>query len=170
MSSALSPWVVIPSTPDEVDVVTRRCRRLVNKRAMLAACVSAVPLPGVDWLTDIAVLVKILPEINEAFGLTPAQIERLAPDRRVAAYKAISAAGAVVFGRLVTRDMVLTLLRKVGVRLSTQQVAKYVPVAGQGLSAALTFTALKYVCEQHIRQCISVAEQTMSRPAGRAAR
>jgi len=65
----------------------------------------------------------------------------------------------VVAGRLVTRELVLMLLRKVGVRLTTQQVTKYVPVAGQAVSAALTFSALKYVCEQHIVQCIAVARQ-----------
>ena len=59
-------------------------------------------------------------------------------------------------GKLVTRELVLKLLRVVGVRLTTQQLAKYVPLAGQALSAALTFGALKLVCEQHIRQCIEV--------------
>jgi hypothetical protein len=50
-------------------------------------------------------------------------------------------------------------LRLVGVRLTTQQAAKFVPVAGQAVSALLTFSALKYVCEQHIRQCMDVARQ-----------
>jgi len=54
---------------------------------------------------------------------------------------------------------VLRLLTLVGVRLTTQQAAKYVPLAGQAVSAALTFSALRYVCEQHIRQCVAVAEQ-----------
>ena len=101
----------------------------------------------------------VLPEINAAFGLTPAQIERLAPDRRVVVYKALSAGGGMLVGRIVTRDLVLTLLKMVGVRLTTQQAAKFVPLAGQAVSAALTFSALKYVCEQHIRQCIAVANQ-----------
>jgi hypothetical protein len=30
-------------------------------------------------------------------------------------------------------------------------------LAGQAVSAALTYTALRYVCEQHIRQCAEVA-------------
>jgi hypothetical protein len=34
-----------------------------------------------------------------------------------------------------------------------------VPIAGQAVSAMLTFGALKYVCEQHIRQCQAVARQ-----------
>jgi hypothetical protein len=51
------------------------------------------------------------------------------------------------------------------VRLTAQQAAKFVPVAGQAVAAALTFTALRYVCEQHIRQCIAVSEQIAIEPA-----
>jgi uncharacterized protein (DUF697 family) len=144
---------------DDVEAVAARCRRLVTKRALLAAGVAMVPVPGLDWLTDIGVLVKLLPEINRAFGLSPEQIERLAPDRRLVVYKAISTGGGLLVGRLVTRELVLKVLTAVGVRLSTQQAAKFVPIAGQAVSAMLTFGALKYVCEQHIRQCQSVARQ-----------
>ncbi len=148
----------------QLDAVERRCRRLATKRALLAAGVAMVPIPGLDWLTDVGVLVKLLPEINAAFGLTPEQIERLAPDRRVVVYKALSAAGSLVAGRVVTRELVLRLLKLVGVRLTTQQAAKFVPVAGQAVSAALTYTALKFVIHQHIRQCRSVAAQLQLPP------
>jgi hypothetical protein len=126
-----------------------------------------VPVPGLDWLTDVAVLVKLLPRINEAFGLSAEQIERLAPDRRLVVYKALSAGGSMLVGKLITRDLVMRVLKTVGVRLTTQQAAKYVPIAGQALSAALTFGALKWVCEQHIRQCMAVCRQlSLPAPAG----
>ncbi len=144
---------------NELEAVAARCRRLVTKRALFAAGVSVVPVPGLDWVTDVGVLLELIPNINRAFRLSPEQIERLAPDRRVVVYKAISAGGSLLAGRLVTRDLVLRALRAVGVRLTTQQAAKYVPLAGQAVSAALTFTALKYVCEQHIRQCLDVSRR-----------
>lgn len=152
-------WVLVPGSAAEIDAVVRHCRRLVTKRALVAAGVAVVPLPGIDWVTDVATLMKLIPEINRAFGLTPEQVERLSPDRRMAVYKAISAGGSVLVGRLVTRDLILRALRLVGVRLTTQQAAKYVPVAGQAVSAALTFSALKYVAEQHIQQCAAVAQR-----------
>ena len=152
-------WEVLPAEGPDLHSVAERCRRKVRRRALLAAGVAMVPVPGLDWLTDLGVLVQVLPEINAAFGLTPEQIERLAPDRRVVVYKAISAGGGMLIGKVVTRDLVLTMLRLVGVRLTTQQAAKFVPIAGQAVSAALTYTALKYVCEQHIRQCMAVARQ-----------
>jgi uncharacterized protein (DUF697 family) len=156
-----SQWVLVPDSPKEVEAVVRQCRRLVNRRALVAAGVAVVPIPGVDWVTDIAVLLRLIPEINRAFGLTPEQIEQLAPDRRVVVYKTISAGGGMLVGRLVTRDLVTKLLRLVGVRLTTQQAAKYVPIAGQAVSAVLTFSSLKYVCEQHIQQCVTVTRQLM---------
>jgi uncharacterized protein (DUF697 family) len=155
----LARWTVVPDTPEDIAAVARQCRRLVTQRALLAAGVAAVPVPGIDWITDVGVLLKVIPEINDRFGLTPAQIERLAPDRRVAVFKAISAGGSVLIGRLVTRDLLLVVLKTVGVRLTTQQAAKFVPIAGQAVSAALTFSALKFVCEQHIKQCIEVSRQ-----------
>ena len=163
--SAATEWVLVPDTPDELDAVVRQCRRMVTKRALVAAGVAAMPIPGVDWVTDVAVLMKLIPEINRAFGLTPEQVERLAPDRRVVVYKAISAGGGLLVGRVVTRELIVKLLKLVGVRLTTQQAAKFVPIAGQAASAALTFSALKYVCEQHIRQCTTVSRQLMQLPA-----
>jgi len=155
----LARWTVVLDTPEDIAAVARQCRRLVTKRALLAAGVAAIPVPGIDWLTDVGVLLKVIPEINDKFGLTPEQIERLAPDRRVAVFKAISAGGSVLIGRMLTRDLLLTVLKTVGIRLTSKQAAKVVPIAGQAVSAALTFSALKYVCEQHIKQCIEVSRQ-----------
>ena len=159
----------LPASEDAIARTAARCRRRVTQRALFAAGVSMVPLPGLDWLTDVGVLVRLLPEISAAFGLSPEQVERLAPERRVTVYKALSAAGSLVLGRTVTRELVLLLLRTVGVRLSTQQAAKYLPIAGQVVSAGLTFSALRYVCEQHIRQCEAVARQLLLPAPGDAA-
>lgn len=144
---------------DPVAAAIRRSKRMVTQRALLAAGVAAIPVPVIDWVTDIGILVQLLPRINAEFGLTPQQIERLAPDRQVVVYKAISAAGGMLIGRVITRELVLTLLKAVGVRLTAQQAAKVVPIAGQVVSAALTYSALRYVCDQHIAQCAAVAQQ-----------
>jgi uncharacterized protein (DUF697 family) len=166
--AAAAEWVLVPDTPAQIDAVARQCRRLVTRRALVGAGVAMVPVPGIDWVTDVGLLIKLIPEINRAFGLTPEQVERLAPDRRLVVYKAISAGGSLLVGKLVTRELVMHTLRVVGVRLTTQQAAKYVPIAGQAVSALLTFSALKFVCEQHIRQCMDVSRQ-LALPAPAAA-
>lgn len=158
-----------PSVPPHLEAAVLHCRRLVRKRALLAAGVAVVPLPGLDWATDVGILLRLLPQINLAFGLSEAQIERLAPERRAVVLKAVSAGGSLLIGRLITRELVLKSLAMVGVRLSTQQAAKFVPMAGQAVSALLTFSALRWVCEQHIRQCLAVAQQ-LQLPAPAASR
>lgn len=171
--TARSTWAGLAGnsrSPDALGAIADRCRRKVRQRALVAAGVAMVPIPGIDWVTDVGVLVKLLPEISAAFGLSAAQVERMAPDRKLVVYKAISAGGSMLLGKLVTRELVLMLLKTVGVRLSAQQAAKYLPVAGQMASAALTFSALNYVCEQHIRQCEAVARQlALPAPAAPAA-
>ena len=159
-AATLEPaWEVMPGEGSDLQAIARACRKRVARRALLAAGVAMVPVPGLDWLADIGLLVKLLPEISAAFGLSPEQVERLAPDRRIVVYKAISTGGGMLVGKVVTRELVMTMVRLVGVRLSAQQAAKFVPIAGQAVSAALTYTALRYVCEQHIRQCLAVARQ-----------
>ena len=155
----VAEWEVVPATPEQIEAVAKECRRMVSNRALFAAGVAVVPIPGLDWATNVGVLVKLLPDINRKFGLSAEQVERLAPDRRLVVFKAITAGGTMLVGRIVTLERVMATLRMVGVRLSAQQAVKYVPIAGQGLSAVLTYGALRYVCEQHIRHCMAICEQ-----------
>ena len=127
--------------PEHLQGIARRCRKQVVKRALFAAGVAMVPVPGLDWVTDVGLLMKLLPQISAEFGLTPAQIERLAPERQLVVYKAISAGGGLLVGKIVTRDLVFKLVQMVGMRLSAQQAAKYVPLAGQAVSAVPLGTA-----------------------------
>ena len=57
----------------------KRSRKLLNKRAMVAAAASAMPVPGLDWAVDAALLSRLIPEINKEFGLTPSQLDQLDP-------------------------------------------------------------------------------------------
>lgn len=163
MRARAATWDVVDEertqAPSDLQAIARRCRQRVNRRAALAAGVAMVPVPGLDWITDVGVLMRLLPQISAEFGLSPEEIERLAPERRLVVFKAISAGGSLLVGRVITKELVLTMVRLVGVRLTAQQAAKFVPLAGQAVSAALTFGALKYVCEQHIQQCMAVSRQ-----------
>ena len=50
-----------------------------------------------------------------------------------------------------------------GLRLSTKQAAKYVPLAGQAIAATLGYATLRYLGEQHLRDCIRVVQQAQLR-------
>ncbi|MBI2770838.1 MAG: hypothetical protein HYX47_14525 [Burkholderiales bacterium] len=136
--------------------VVRRCRRLLNRRAMVAAAASAVPVPGLDWAVDAALLSNLVPQINEEFGLTPAQLDKLPRHKREQVQKAVGAIGSVLIGKFITRDLVLRMVGKAGLRMTARQATKYVPLAGQAVSAIMGYAAVRYLGEEHIKDCINV--------------
>src|SRR5262245_60392169 len=93
--SVTNDWILVPSTAADIDAVRERCRRLVRRRAAISAGVSAIPLPGVDVVSDLSLFTLLINDINKEFGLTPAQIERLQPRLRLIAYEAAVGVGSM---------------------------------------------------------------------------
>lgn len=137
----------------------QRARKLLNRRALAGAAAGAVPIPGLDWLVDAALLSRLIPAISAEFGLTPEQIERLPKRKREQVEKAVSVVGSMVIGKFITRELVIRTAAAVGRRLTVRQATKYVPLAGQAISAAIGYTAIRYLGEQHIRDCVEVCRQ-----------
>jgi uncharacterized protein (DUF697 family) len=152
------PQPRIPATPDEIEAIRVRCRKMVTKRALASAGVALVPVPGADIVADVTLLVQLIERINQEFGLTPAQIERLNPQRRFAVYRAVVGFGGAMVGRVITRDLVVSALRVVGVRLTAKQATRWVPVAGQATAAAISFGAMRYIGNSHIDDCVHVVD------------
>jgi uncharacterized protein (DUF697 family) len=159
-------WAVMPASGTEIARVRERCRKLVRKRAAVSAGVAAVPLPGVDVLSDLATFALLVEEINQAFGLTPVQIERLQPRLRIIAYEAAAAIGGMLVGKIVTRQLVLRLFKKSGLKLAAKSVAKFVPFAGQLASAAIGFALFQKMGNQHVEACVKVAQQVAAARPG----
>jgi len=153
--------LALPRDKAELDEAVKRAKSLVTRRAALASAASLAPIPGLDIAVDIAAVMKMIPEINKEFGLTPEQISRLSTARQLIIYKSIVAIGSVMIGKLITKEIAMEVLKTVGVRMTTKQISKYVSVAGQALSVALGFAAMKYVGHQHIKDCRKVVEAAL---------
>ena len=136
-----------------------RSHKLLHRRALMAAAAGTVPVPGLDWAVDAALLSRLLPQINAEFGLSAQQIDQLDPHKREQVQKAVSLVGSVLIGKLVTRELVLRATQTVGLRLTTKQAAKYVPLAGQAVAATIGYATLRYLGEQHLRDCVRVVQQ-----------
>ena len=139
-----------------VDAV-RRSRKLLNRRALVGAAASAIPVPGLDWAVDAALLTRLVPAINAEFGLTPQQLDLLPAHKREEVQKALAVVGSVLVGKFVTRDLVLRMAAAAGKRITIKQATKYVPIAGQAISAVMGYAALRYIGEEHIKDCVRVA-------------
>lgn len=137
----------------------QRSRRMLHRRALVAAAASTVPVPGLDWAVDAALLSRLLPQISSEFGLSAQQLDQLDPEKREKVQKAVGLVGSVLIGKLITRELVIRATQTVGLRLTTKQLAKYVPLAGQAVSAAIGYATLRYLGEQHMQDCIRVAKE-----------
>ena len=143
----------------DMQAAVKRSRKLLHKRALLAGAVSAVPIPGLDWAVDAAMLSKLIPEINKEFGLTPQQLDALHPKKREQVQQAVTLVGSVLIGKLISKDLVIKAATTIGMRLTTKQLAKYVPFAGQIVAATVGYAAIRYLGEEHMKDCIRVAQQ-----------
>jgi uncharacterized protein (DUF697 family) len=152
-------WALMPASGAQIARARDRSRKLVRKRAAISAGVAAVPLPGVDMLSDLATFALMVEEINKEFGLTAEQIERLNPRLRIIAYEAAAAIGGMLVGKIVTRELVLQLFKKTGIKLAAKSVAKFVPLAGQVASAAIGFALFSKMGNQHVEACAKVAQE-----------
>ena len=136
-----------------------RGHKLLHRRALVAAAAGAVPVPGLDWAVDAALLSRLIPLINAEFGLSPQQLDQLTPHKREQVQKAVSMVGSVLIGKFITRELVLRATQTIGLRLSARQAARFVPLAGQAVAAALGYATLRYLGEQHLRDCVRVVQQ-----------
>lgn len=137
----------------------QRARKMLNRRALVGAAAGAVPVPGLDWLIDAAMLSKLIPAISAEFGLTPEQIERLPQRKREEVQKAVAVVGSMLVGKFITKDLVIRATAAIGGRMTAKRAARYVPLAGQALSALIGYAAIRYLGEQHIRDCVEICQQ-----------
>lgn len=155
-------WNLMPDSPKHIEDTRERCRQLVRRRAAYSAGVSVVPLPGLDILSDVGLFKKLVDDVNAAFGLTPAQIDLLQPNHKLIVYKVAVGVGGVMVGKLVTRELLLQLFKRVGIRWTTKSVSRFVPIAGQVAAAAIGFAMFKKLGYEHVEACARVANELIA--------
>lgn len=154
------PWFfdcIEPGDP-ALAAQARAARRLLHRRALVAAAAGAVPVPGFDWAVDAALIAKLVPDINAEFGLTPEQLDALPVHKRDRLRQAIGLIGSMLIGKFITRDLILRATAALGVRLTAGQAAKVLPIIGLGVSAAIGYATIRSLGEAHIRDCIAVRQ------------
>jgi len=150
----------------QLDNVRRECRAMVTKRSMMSAGAAVVPVPGADIVADVGLLSNMLPKISAKFELDHDQVEKLDPNMAQQVFVIAASLGNNVIGRMVTRQMVIRLLKRFGVRLAAGSAAKYVPVLGSAVAATISFGAMKLAGNAHIDDCYKTAKALIEQQAG----
>jgi hypothetical protein len=137
----------------------RECQGLVRRRAAVAGLAAFLPLPGVDLITDAALLLGVVADINRRFGLTDDQLAALSPARQAAAYQLITAGGNFLASRLSRSRLLLLLLRRAGLRFGVMEAVRFAPLVGQFVAALIAYLTLIRIANRHIDQCVAIASR-----------
>ncbi|MCX7205891.1 MAG: hypothetical protein NT086_07890 [Proteobacteria bacterium] len=147
----------------ELNAIKEECYSLVTKRAAISATASAVPMPGTDIAADIAIMLELIPAINQKFGLAKEQIEGYSPTNKILIYKAIESAGSQMAGQLITKTIITQILKNVAGKAAVKQVLKFVPIVGSLVNAGIGFTAMKHVGNSHVDDCFEVRKNLLAK-------
>jgi uncharacterized protein (DUF697 family) len=145
------------ATIAELDRIRDECRAMVTKRSLISAGAAVVPVPGADLVADVGLLSNLLPAISARFELDEAQVNKLEPRLGQQVLVMASSLGNNVIGRMVTRKVVTALLKRMGVRIATGSVARFVPFIGSAVAATISFGAMKAIGNGHIDDCYRTA-------------
>jgi uncharacterized protein (DUF697 family) len=152
---------MLSKTIEELNAIRDECKSMVTTRASISAGAAVVPIPGADIGADVTLLLEMIPTINRKFGLTPEQIDQLDPQIKKIILVAITSIGSELVGKMVTKQLIMQALKKVGVRVATKSVAKFIPFLGSALAASISFGAMKMVGNSHVDDCYEVAKRAI---------
>jgi len=149
--------------PDDFDALAAECRRLVRRRAIWSAASSFVPIPGIDFITDVAVLSRLIADINVRFGVTEEALARARTGRRrfdrVLAYRLATSATSLLTVRVLTPGALIAVLRLAGLRLTVMEATRLVPLVGQAIAAGIAYLALTRLADRHIEDCVAMVDR-----------
>lgn len=146
---------------DELEILRDQCKSLVTTRAGISAGSAVIPIPGVDIGADIALLLEMIPTINRKFGLSPDEIDELDPQTKKIILVAITSIGSEMVGKLITKQLIMQVLKRIGIRVATKSIVKYIPILGSALAASISFGAMKLVGNSHVNDCYEVAKKAI---------
>lgn len=151
---------MLPTTLDDLERIRISCQSMVTRRALLSAGAAVVPIPGVDISTDVAILLQLIPKINERFGLSAEQVDQLSPELKKIALVGSASFSIGLLGKIITPTRVIQLLQKLGAKkLAGKYAAKYIPIIGTVISSSISYVVLRKVGNQHIEECYQIAKK-----------
>lgn len=141
----------------ELERIRIECIARVKRVSWISAGAAVVPVPFFDVVADVGLLIKLVPDINQRFGLEPAQIEAMPEASRLKVWQRRAERGSELIGMVVTRELVRRSLQGMGTRIVTKQVTKFIPLGGQIIAASIGYWVMRKMALIHIDDCFEVA-------------
>ena len=152
---------------DELQRIRRQCKTIVTKRSVVSGTAALIPVPGTDIAVDMALLTHLIKTINTKFGLTEEQMSKYDTWTQMLLFDMMRKTGAKIVGKAITKELIIALIKKMGLRITIRQLAKYIPVIGQTASVAISVSAVLYIGNNHIRECHTIVRNTILAKQGK---
>ncbi len=135
-----------------LDTIRAECESNLKKYALAGAANGINPIPGVDVGIDAGICLKLMLDIRQRFGLD----ERM--EAKLRKYEILLPFVKKVFD-YATKEGVMILLKSMGKKYLGKNASKYIPIIGQGISAAAGYGMMIYFGKSYIEDCYKLAEE-----------
>lgn len=150
------------TTMHELNSIREECYALVKQRAKISAGTSAIPALAFDVAADVAILLELVPAVNQRFGLSKEQVagydaplcELIDSNRNGGSFSMV--------GTEATKTLILYAMKKIAARAAVKQILKFVPFLGWAANAFIGFRAMKFVGDMHVDDCYAVATKLIA--------
>lgn len=120
-----------------------------------------MPLPGVDVAVDLGLLSTMLPDISKRFGLDHESVSKLPPHLAEKLLVIVTSLGNNFIGKRITQELIIATLKRIGIRVASKSVTKYIPFVGSAVAATISFGAMKLVGNNHVDDCYKAAKHLL---------
>lgn len=152
---------------DELQRIRRQCKTIVTKRSVVSGAAALVPVPGTDIAVDMALLTHLIKTINKKFGLTEEQMSKYDTWTQMLLFDMMRKTGAKIVGKAITREIFIALIKRMGLRITIRELAKYIPIIGQAAAVTISVSAVLYIGNNHIRECHGIVKKTILAKQGK---
>ena len=115
--------------------------KLVPLYAGLSAVNGLNPIPGLDIVADIGILLKMADVISKIYGLTISQFEYVKGMLGGRAIPALLAKLAQFCAKYLAKEGIILLLRRIATRVAVKQMSKWLPFVGPLIAAGIGWKA-----------------------------
>ncbi|AJE54264.1 hypothetical protein RE92_25085 (plasmid) [Paenibacillus polymyxa] len=111
---------------------------------------SFVPIPGINMVTDTALLINLFKAINRRFRLTQNQIHQLDTRSKTLVFNMVTKTG--------NKHIIIAILRRASIQLATKSIVKFIPIIGQLVAIGISFVLMRALGNAHINDSCRIMQ------------
>ncbi|CAL8368526.1 unnamed protein product [Boreogadus saida] len=153
------------------------CKSTINKKkevfrsqiwhyAFLSATAAAVPIPGISFMIDVSILVKVLQGYLFGFGLDKMSLEKCSSATNTPLDELRAMLNCNCSGKVVTKEFVILMLKSASVALiglAAEEGSRWIPFIGIPIAAALSFTTIYTFLRHNLNELSVDAENIVTK-------